>query len=514
MTSINIQGSALGNSLQALLMCDEIVPGSSPSYQICKTIYAYHPLGAKMVDTPIRMAMSQQREIAVPDGPEERVRDAFQKAWKEIAADKVVFNVMRLSRIYGISSVTLMSDGVPASQPIDYKTLPDIPVTFNVLDPLNTAGSLVLNQDPNSPTFQKSQAISVNGIPYHRARSCTVQNEDPLYIEYTPSGFGFTGRSVYQRALFPLKSFVQSMVTDDMVTRKAGLLIAFMKAAGSIIDRVMAGVAGIKRSLLQEAQTNNVLSMDIDEKVESLDMQNIDKASVTARKNILENIASAGDMPAKILNAETFAEGFGEGTEDAKQVAQFVDNIRLRMQPLYDFMDPICMHRAWSKEFYLTIKRDFPDQYSDMSFEEAFYRWKNSFSAIWPSLLIEPESEKIKVDDVKLKAIIALIEALAPMLDPMNRAELLKWAADNVNENEMMFQSPLILDWEELAAYDPLEARQNLEADEEAGGEKEPKARRMDSARVHHAMDQLTQAVARLPDRQKNRLDQITRRAA
>ena len=43
-----------------------------------------------------------------------------------------------------------------------------------------------------------------------------------------------------------------------------------------------------------------------------------------ARKNILENISVAADMPAKLLNAETFAEGFGDVSEDAKNVARHI----------------------------------------------------------------------------------------------------------------------------------------------------------------------------------------------
>ncbi|WP_245168482.1 hypothetical protein [Enterobacter roggenkampii] len=39
-------------------------------------------------------------------------------------------------------------------------------------------------------------------------------------------------------------------------------------------------------------------------------------------------MAAAADMPAIILNSETFAQGFGEGTEDARAVAVYIDNIR------------------------------------------------------------------------------------------------------------------------------------------------------------------------------------------
>ena len=452
--TLDIVGSNLGTSLTQLLMCDEIVPGSDVSYELCKQLYLYHPLGKKMAEKPISIAMSQKRNISIPNSPEDIIKDAFEREWQAIGADKHIFNVMRTARIYGIASIAYGAEGVPTDKPIDPKELSQLDLYFNVLDPLNTAGSLVLNQNPNSPDFQKHASISISGQAYHRSRSCTMLNEEPIYIHYTTSAFGFVGRSVYQRALFPLKSFIQSMITDDMVTRKAGVLIAKIKPAGSIADRYMSAMAGRKRSILKEAETNNVISIGPEDSIEAINMQNTDTAMTVARKNLLENIASAADMPALMLNNETFAEGFGEGQEDAKSVVQYVDCVRREMQPLYDYFDKIVQARAWNPEFYKTIQAQFPE-YRKIPYVKAFFDWKNSFAAKWPSLLIEPESELIKVEDVRLKAIIAMIEVLLPTLDPDNKARLIEWSATNFNEQKLLFKQPLLLDYEALAEYEP-----------------------------------------------------------
>ncbi len=244
------------------------------------------------------------------------------------------------------------------------------------------------------------------------------------------------------------------MITDDMVTRKAGVLIAKMKPAGSITDRLMANMAGVKRALLKEAETNNVMSISIEEDIASLNLQNTDTAMTVARKNVLENIASAADMPAHMLNNETLAEGFGEGTEDAKANAQYIDGIRTDMQALYDFFDKIVQYRAWNPEFYKMVQSEFPE-YESVPYTKAFYDWRNSFAAVWPSLLIEPESERAKAEDIKLKAIISLVETLLPAVDPENKAKVIQWAADNFNEQKLLFSTALELDWEALAAYEP-----------------------------------------------------------
>jgi hypothetical protein len=471
MSEIAINGSNLGTALQNLLMCDELSPGSEPSYEVAKCVYLYHPLGSKIVDTPIQMAQSQPRTITIPGAPEERLREVFEREWNALKCSETIANGKRISRIYGSGTIIMGEVGKPSDVPIPPERLSKADLFFNVLDPLNTSGSIGYDQNPNSPTFQRPLGVTVSGQSYHPSRALVMYNEAPVYIAWTSASFGYVGRSVYQRALFPLKSFVQSMITDDLVTKKAGVLVAMMKAAGSIVDRFMEGIAGIKRNLLKEAQTTNVLTIEIDEKIETLDMQNVDKASSTARKNILENIAAATPMPAIMLNSQTFAEGFGEGTEDAKTVARFIDGIRIEMNPAYAWFDNIVQHRAWSPEFYATLQADFSEKYGKVDYKTAFYEWVNAFKAEWPSLLTEPDSEKVKVEDVKLKGIIAWIEVLLPNLDPENKAAAIQWANDMIAENKLMFPQPLLLDYQALIDYVPPAPAGEDGAD---GAEKEP----------------------------------------
>lgn len=447
-------GSSLNSSLMDILMADEIQPGTQPSYELCKQIYAYHVLGSKIVDQPIKIAMSQARKISIPNSPEERVREAFERKWKEISANTYIANTWRLAKIYGASAIVYGANGVDTEAPIKPEDLAKKDLYFNSLDPLNTAGSLVLNQDPNAPDFQKPVLVTASGTKYHPSRSLVFFNEAPLYIEYTSSAYGYTGRSVYQRALFPLKSFIQSLIADDMIARKVGVIVAKMKPAGSIADRAMAVFQGHKRNVVKEAQTNNVINITPEEDIETLNLLNADGALTTARKNILENIAAAVPQPAKMLNSESYAEGFGEGSEDAKEVVRYIDHERETVQPLYDFFDRIVMRLAWTEEFYATVQADIPE-YKDKTYIEAFYDWANAFEATWPSLLVEPESKLVEVEDIKNKSIIAALEVLMPQADPRNKARMIKWAADNLNENKKMFTVPLILDYDDLENYEP-----------------------------------------------------------
>jgi hypothetical protein len=454
--------SGIGPALMQILTADDILPGSEPSYQLCKLIYLYHPLGAKMTEAPINLAQSQAREISVEDAPD-RVAEAFKKEWKAIRADKVIHNVTKQSRIYGIASVVLGVEGKDGSQPLQPETLATDSIYFNVLDPLNTAGSLVLDQNTNSPQYQKTTQITTDGETYHRSRVCIMMNEEPIYIAYTTSAFGFVGRSVYQRVLFPLKSFIQCMITDDMISRKAGLLVAKMQSPGSIINRAMTSLFAAKRQMLHEGRTDNVLSVGIEEDVASINLQNIDGAGTFARTNILKNIATGADMPAMLLENETLTEGFGEGSEDAKQIARYIDRFRETMEPAYDFMDNIVQHRAWNQEFYKQVQQQYPQEYGDTKYEAALSQWQNSFKATWPNLLEEPDSEKVQVDDIRLKAALATYQLLAQSMDPENKARLTDWLIDAVNQSDLLFNSVLSLDTEAM-----MEHAEQQEAQQEA----------------------------------------------
>ena len=454
--------------LITLLDSDDIQPGMSAGYQTCKTIYLFHPLGGKMVDRPIKMAMNESRTVHISQayGIEQRLRDAFEREWKALGADKHIANAARISRIYGVSAIAMLVDNQEPSSAVDYRTLYNHNVTFNILDPLNTAGSIVLNQDPNAQDFQKVEGIRVAGKPYHKSRCVVQQNEDPIYLAYNSAAFGFTGRSVYQRALFPLKSFIQTMRTDDMVAVKGGLLVTKIKGPSSVVNNMMQKLSGIKRMMLKRGKTGEVLQIGDGDNIESIDLSNLEKPLDSARKHILENVAAAADMPAIILNSETFAQGFGEGTEDARAVAVYIDNIREWLEPLYDYFIRICQYRAWSIEFFNSLRADVPELKNTYSLY--FSSWINNFEYRWPSSLKEPESEKVKVDEIRFKAIVSMLEVLLPQVntDDENRALLIEWAQANANANENLFPQRLDLDIDSLKANRP----QQPQGEEPGGG--------------------------------------------
>ena len=457
MSEITINNN-LGNSLTALLDGADIVPGDPAGYELCKQLWISHPLGGKLVEKPVKLALSKQRTITIDCQPKEILIDAFQKEFEALGVQSHIRDLMFIKRAYGAAAVVFGAPGIPTDQPIDPWQLADLEIYFNKLDPLNLAGSIVTNQNPNAPDFQKpNQYITAAGQPYHPSRSVTVFNGTPIYLSYQSSAFGYAGRSVFQRALYPLRSFIQSMVTDDLVTFKAGLLIAKQKPAGSIVNRAMQFAAGIKRSYLKQGISGNVLSIDVDESIESLNMNNANTAMTTARDNIIANIAAASDVPGLLIKDEALTQGFGEGTEDAKAIAQYLNGIREEMHSLFEFFDNIVMYRAWNRELFVSIQASYPEVYGDLTYEQAFYRWKKAFKAEWESLIEEKDSDKVAVADVKLKGVVELMRTLFPVVNPENRAILIQWCEDNINEMPDLFKSSLVMDTESLLDYEPPE---------------------------------------------------------
>lgn len=448
MSTIIERGANLGNALQSLLVAGDITPGDSAGYELCKTIYLHHPHGSKIVDRPLVLAISKPRNLTVPgcagDGTD--LIEAFEKQWQADECNEHLLNVGRLARIYGPASIGVVVKDDDTELPLDFKTLAKATMSYNEWDPLNTSGSLVFNQDPNALDFQKTSGVRVSGKVYDRSRVVVIQHENPLYIAYESSGYGYTGRSAFQRALLPLKQFIHVMAANGMVALKAGVLIAKIQQPSSAVDRIMAGFIGNKRQLVKEAETGNVISISTDEEIETLDLQNVDDAINAVRRNIIEDIAAGAGMPAKLLLEDTFAVGFGEGTEDSKAIAQYLMTVRDWLKPIYDFLDRCTMHRAWNEEFYAVMQEKYPDEYAGVEYATAFAEWQNAFLAQWPNLLEETDAEKAESEKVTLEAIVSVFEILAAELPPTEKAKLIDWVANNLNEKTHLFSSPLELD--------------------------------------------------------------------
>ncbi len=458
MTTITVSGAALTSQLAQIMAADEIEPGSQASYQLCKLLWTGHPLGGKLVESPITMAQSEDREISVPGIAEQELVEAFKKEWNALDCSAKARDTMHISRAYGVAAIVYGFPDLPTDKPLgelfELATRPGL--YFNVYDPLNLSGSVITNQNPNAVDFQKPmESITAGGQPYHGSRTCVVFHGTPIYLEFQASSFSFSGRSVFLRVLYSMKSYLQTMQVADMVSRKAGLLIAKTKQNASVIDGIMERIGGIKRSLLKEAVTDQVLQIDVDDVIESLNLQNTDKAMTTARDIIIADIAVGSDVPAIVIKDEAFAQGFANGDQDMMRVVQFVNAVRQQMGGVYAYLSRIVRYRAWTPELFEVLKAKYPDAIGDRNYKAWFFECCDRFEAKWPSLIQESQGETTERNAKKLKAVSDLFKVMSPGLDPENGARLRQWMVDAINDMPELFTSIMEFDPDAFADYTP-----------------------------------------------------------
>ncbi|MCQ8768154.1 hypothetical protein NQU37_26735, partial [Escherichia coli] len=69
--------------------------------------------------------------------------------------------------------------------PVPTFVLKDDDVYINAWDPLNASGSMVTDQNPNSPFFQEAnKKLKIGGKDWHPSRTLKIFNGTPIYLEF------------------------------------------------------------------------------------------------------------------------------------------------------------------------------------------------------------------------------------------------------------------------------------------------------------------------------------------
>lgn len=451
------------NALWKAMMGEDILPGHAPGYEMCKLIYTSHPLGAKIAGMPVDMALGEAREIRVDAAPDDEPAREFLRHWEYNGCDEVIAQLGTKARVYGLAALIFgavdpaTGDPIPTDQPLPLERLHQLDIYFNVVDPLNAAGSLVMEQDPNSPDFLKPpSAVTVGGRTYCKGRFVILQNEGPEYLDYEGSTYGYSGRSSFRRCIYPLRSYLETQVANNQVAHKAGVLIAKIKQASSTANRMMQVFSTLKAERLKISGNENVITIDKDEDISSLNLMNVDGSLSGVRQSIIEDIAAAATMPAQILKSQTLAQGFGEGTEDAKQIAQYIAGRRRWLRSAYGFCDTVTMRRAWNPGFIMAMREKHPEEYADKSDETIFREWRDSFTARWSSE--NSDTEAFETTEKKYRIILDTARLLYPMVQnsPEGMASLLEFVQTNINNTGSdLFAGELDIDTDAIRTLSP-----------------------------------------------------------
>jgi len=446
----------LNSDMLEMLGGQKIQAGDNASYELCKALWEYHPLGGKLVEKPVNLALFKRRQCVLEDDPGNRIITHFEDAWTRLEITQKIKNLHYTVRCYGAEAIGIGDLKSKTDQPLDLWKLQESDLYINVFDPLNTAGSMIANQDPNSPEFQAPKKVTtIQGVAWDPSRTLRLFNGSPIYLSFQNSTFGYTGRSVFQRVLYPMQSYLKTMPVNDMVAEKAGLLIIKQVQNSSTVSGLMGFASRRKREMTKSAITGNVMTIGQQDAVESLNLQNVDDALKGARENIIADIAAGSDIPANLIKDEAFALGFSDGTEDAKSVAQYIDGVRQTIDSTIEFFENIVQHVAWDESFYEVMAAEYPEYIAGRSYKEMFYVWQRDFVSTWPPLLEEPKKDKQEGEAKVIDQVTKLFTAITARIDPENYAIAVQWMADIANSLESIKNTPLLIDFDALAAYEP-----------------------------------------------------------
>jgi hypothetical protein len=276
-----------------------------------------------------------------------------------------------------------------------------------------------------------------------------------------------------------LAAFLVSMEVDALVLKKSGVLVAKTKPVGAAANRASHWWQRKKASDVKRSLNGNVLAIETDEDISTLNMANTADAMTTARNNVISNIATALDAPAVILQNDVLTNGFGEGKEDSKVIANFVERYRNEIEHIFEFMIPRIQELAWTEEWYASFVMANPS-YASISFQSATNHWRNNFEYKWPNYLTEPDKEKREGQERIFNAYKTLYETLqAGVQNPETRRALAQSIVDLTNNDDMaqLLPQPIDIQFteEDFATPAPTEFRgservsEDLPDDEAAG---------------------------------------------
>lgn len=371
------------------------------TYQECKDIYRFWPLGKRVASSLPNFAMSADREIIVKDSPSEIV-DQFKKTAESLQLDKQIRKCSIYSRVFGLAAMFVACENVAVTKNLTRKDVLNNRIVFNVLDPLNIAGIRV-NQDANSLQYQKVEQIQINGGQVVGSKRATaIFNDLPLYLKFSPSTFSFSGPSIYQNMTGVIKSWNRAIVALERIATKAGSIVV---KSNSLAHASGIDIAATKRNLqlIRNMENDGIAALNEGGEIEFFQLNGVAEIDSIINQLNTSLMMALSDTPSAILLDKNLANGFADGSEDMKAIIMSVDNFRkLALSPLYNFADPFVMYKAWDDEFIETMKKEYPDLYRGMSNIEILTSWVQGFSFKWGNLYPEPEKDRLDTNSVKL----------------------------------------------------------------------------------------------------------------
>lgn len=365
------------------------------SYQECKDIYTYWPLGKRIASALPTFAMSAEREVKFGNLPPV-VAEVFKECCVKYNINHLIKQVAIYARVFGVAGIYVSHTKADKLKPLKNQDYENGEIGFNVLDPLVMNGATI-SQDPLSQDFQKLESFKINGHSVDANRVCAVFNDIPFYLRWVSSTFNWGSPSVYQNMYGLIKSWNRCVVALERMATKAGSVIVKSRDT-AVLNATTVEAAKKTLTLIRDMQNDGAAMIEKDGDVEFFNLTGVDVVdSIISQMNQLILMALA-DTPSAILLDKDLAQGFGEGSEDMKALLMAVDSFRAQiLRPLYDFVDGVLLRVCFNeskltellKEYKKDIKCKSTAELRELILKEYRFEWGNLY----------PETEATKLDN-------------------------------------------------------------------------------------------------------------------
>lgn len=376
------------------------------TYIECRDIYRYWPLGRRMVSALPNFAMSAQRTFLVKNAPPE-VNDRLKEFSIDLQIDNVIKQCVIYSRIYGLASIYVAQDK-EYNNAITYENIQKKNFKFNVLDPLSLGGSIQIDNNPLSPTFNEPINITIQNKKIHISRVKIIYNDMPLYYKFNPSSFSFSGPSIYQNMTLLIRTWNRAVIALQRLSSKAAAMIKTTKESGNVTGFNLKAINN-NLSLIRAIENDGIASIRSGDSLEFFSLTGVQEVDTILNQLNTALMMALTDTPSGILLDKNLSVGLNDGTEDMKAILMAVDNFRLNvLSPLYNFIDKFLCYKAFSKDFILSIINKYPDMYRDKTINEVLQEWLQNYNFEWGELYPQNENEKVDIASKTLDNLIKI----------------------------------------------------------------------------------------------------------
>lgn len=430
------------------------------TYQECRNIYRYWPLGKRVATALPNFAMSAGRSF-ISELPE--VNTALNEAAEDLKIEQLVNRAAVYARIYGLSFIYLATDKeLKSDLPVTYGDIQsNLAIKFNVLDPLSAGGSITIDNDSLSPTFGLPITLRVKGRKVHTKRIHCCYNDIPLYYKFNPSSYSFSGPSIYQNMTLVIRSWNRTVIALQRLATKAASIIVKRKDTSNITS-IQLDAINRNLSLIRQMENDGITALRVGEEAEFFSLTGVQEVDAICNRLNSVLMMALSDTPSGILLDKNLSTGMADGDNDMKAILISVDRFRKDiLAPIYKFLDKFICYKAFSQEFLKELKETYPDLYQDFTLQQVFddlmSKYKYKFNDLYP----QTENEQADTAGKRLDNLVKIKE-LGGELSGIEEA---------INNFEIVPGVDIVLSEEKLQEEDEL----NSDSDSEYEADEEPK---------------------------------------